>query len=286
MPQGLLELCGAADAPVLHLAPANGFPPAVYLPLLRRLSRFRALSLPPRALWGADAVPPKDRRGWAQAADDLLAGFVQHNIRDIVAVGHSFGGIISMLALLADPTRFRALIMLDPVLLPPALLARQAAAWGRGEAYQLPLAQGALRRRKRFASQQEAFARFRRKAIFADWTDEALWLYVQRGLRRRDGAGYALRWDTAWEAYYFATVYPHVWQDLPKLLALAPAPPILIARAGKSDSFPRETLPLARSLLPSAEFIEMAGQGHLFPLAAPAATASVLNRWLLQHLGK
>ena len=64
MPQTLLELAGDADAPILHIAPANGFPPQTYLPMLRGLSAsYRVVCCPPRALWG-DQAPPAELRDW------------------------------------------------------------------------------------------------------------------------------------------------------------------------------------------------------------------------------
>ena len=73
MPQTLIELGGDARAPVLNMMPANGFPVQTYLPMLRRLACFRAISLPPRALWG-DQAAPTGFGSWHDAADDLLEG--------------------------------------------------------------------------------------------------------------------------------------------------------------------------------------------------------------------
>ncbi|MCY4144970.1 MAG: alpha/beta hydrolase [Chloroflexi bacterium] len=277
LPQPIIHLCGPADAPPLHLMPANGFPPQCYLPLLRRLPGYRAFCLPPRALWG-DQAAPDDYRGWDEAADDLLAGLEAHTGHGGVAVGHSLGGIVSMLALMKQPGRFRALIMLDPVLLPRTTLRAFARAWQDGSIEQFPLVQGARRRRRKFDSQAEAFCRFRKKPIFADWTDEALWLYVRQGTKASaDGCGIELVWSADWEAHYFATVYRRVWQDLPGLNGLAP---MLLVRARGSDTFPDSVLGQARSMLPAADFITLDDQGHLFPLAAPELTARVIARWL------
>ena len=73
MPQTLIELNGDARAPVLNMMPANGFPAQSYLPMLRRLADFRALSLPPRALWGDQAAPTRFG-SWRDTADDCCAG--------------------------------------------------------------------------------------------------------------------------------------------------------------------------------------------------------------------
>lgn len=277
MAQPLIELAGAADAPSLHLAPANGFPPRTYLPLLRKLSAYRCVSLPPRALWDGQR-PPSTYRDWSADADDLLAGLAAHQIAGVIAVGHSLGGIVSMLALLKAPERFKALIMLDPPILPPAMLATVRRAWDDGAIDQMPLVQGARRRRETFASRADAFARFRQKRLFADWSDEALWFYVEHGVRPRgSGDGYELVWRRDWEAHYFATVYLRIWEDLPRLTE---SPPALIVRGGESDAFGAEAFARARSLTPAAHCLELEGRGHLFPQAAPELTARVISDWL------
>ncbi|MCY4061600.1 MAG: alpha/beta hydrolase [Chloroflexi bacterium] len=277
MPPPLLELAGESSAPLLHLAPANGFPPRTYLPLLRELSGFHSVCLPPRALWG-DHGPPSEYRDWNADADDLLAGFVAHDLREVVALGHSLGGVVSMLALLKAPERFKALIMLDPPILLPDMLAMIRAAWEGGYIDQMPLVQGALRRRQVFASREEAFERFRQKPLFADWSDESLWLYIEHGTRKRPNEGeYELLWSTDWEAHYFSTVYLQIWEDLPKLTK---SPPALLVRGGESDTLGAAAYERIQSLAPALDGIELAGQGHLFPLAAPEATSRLIIDWL------
>ena len=281
MPQTLIELAGASGAPLLNIMPANGFPAQTYLPMLRSLAGYRAISLPPRALWGDQAVPTTIGN-WRAAADDLLQGLERFDLRDIVAVGHSLGGVLSMLALIKAPERFRALIMLDPVLLPQATLDMLARARDAGRIDDMPLVQGARRRRQVFDSREDAYSRFRAKPIFADWSAEALSLYIEHGLRARsDGAGFELTWSPEWEAYYFATVYQGVWQDLPKVTGLAPT---MIIRAGRGDTFPAASFARAQALAPDATLHVMKGQGHLFPQAAPLETARVINDWLRASL--
>ena len=281
MPQTLIELTGERGAALLNMMPANGFPPQTYLPMLRGLAGYRAISLPPRALWG-DHAAPAGFRSWADCADDLLQGFDRFGLRDVVAIGHSLGGVLSMLAMIKEPERFRALVMLDPVLLPQGALDMLAGAREAGRIDDFPLVRGARRRRQHFESREDAYSRFLEKPIFADWSAEALSLYVEHGLRARDdGAGFQLTWSTEWEAHYFATVYQHIWHDLPKLNALAPT---LIIRAEHSDTFPDASFSDARRLLPEVCLHEMKGQGHLFPQAAPLETARIISDWLRASL--
>lgn len=276
MPPPLIELAGEAGAPLLHLAPANGFPPMTYEPLLRELSGYQAICTPPRALWG-DQAPPTEYRDWNADAHDLLAGLAARDLREIIAVGHSLGGVVSMLALLKTPERFKALIMLDPPILPPHFLAMIAAAWEQDMVEEIPMVRAARRRRQFFDSEAGAFARFRGKRVFADWTDESLWLYIEHGLRRRAEGGFELIWSADWEAHYFANVYQEIWEDLPKLNGLAPS---LFIRGEDSDTFSREACHRAQALAPMADFQLMLGRGHLFPLAAPEETARMIMDWL------
>ena len=276
MPQPLIELAGDAGAPLLHLAPANGFPPKTYTPLLRGLGGYRSRSLPPRALWG-DQSPPSDYRDWNADAKDMLAGFKAHDLDNVIAIGHSLGGVISLLALLKAPERFKAVVALDPPILLPFLLEMIKQAWDGGYVDQIPMVQSARRRRQAFDSREDAFARFRGKRVFADWSDESLWLYIEQAISPRPSGGFGLAWSVDWEAHYFATVYLKIWEELPRLRGLAP---ILFVRGDDSDTFSREAYHRVNAILPEADFQLMLGQGHLFPLAAPDETAGLIKDWL------
>ncbi|MDE2857561.1 MAG: alpha/beta hydrolase [Chloroflexota bacterium] len=284
MPQKLLELGGPADAALVHIAPANSFPPQTYGPMLRSLTdRYRAICFPPRALWG-DQAPPRELREWDVLADDLLDAFAAWNMRELVLIGHSFGGIASMLAAIKAPERFRALVMLDP-----AILSRERLDWLKTAAEhnaldQTPLVRGALRRRRVFESRDLAFARFRSRPHFADWSDEALRLYVDHGLRERPNvAGFELAWPVEWEVYYYSTVYQRIWEDLLKLESL---PPVLIIRGGASDTFDQSGQEAVQRLAPSATIRVIEGQGHLFPQSAPDETGALIRSWLRAALSE
>ena len=276
MSQPLIELGAAVDAPPMHIAAANGFPAQTYLPMMRGwLADYRVICLPPRALWGGER-PPTDYQDWSALADDLLAGFAAWNLRGVVALGHSLGAVVSLLAAIKEPQRFKALILLDPVMLLPKELERIGRAWEEQAVDQLPLAARAKRRRRFFDSRAAALAHFRTKPLFADWSDDALRLYVEHGLQA-SGDGVELTWSPEWEARYFSTVHLKIWETLPKLESRAPT---LILRGETSATFVREAFDKAKRALPSAAYDEVAGQGHLFPQSAPQMTHQIIQAWL------
>jgi pimeloyl-ACP methyl ester carboxylesterase len=278
MPQPILELGGdPANPRVMHIAPANGFVPETYLPLLRPfMADYRVVSLPPRVLWG-DGQPPPIAPGidWSQLADDMLAGMRQFALENVVAVGHSFGGIASILAVLQEPRRFRALILLDPTILHPQVI--EMIKMAREKNIPIPLAEGALRRRREFGSVQEAFDQFRSRSLFAQWSDEALRLYAEHGTQPTPDGKRTLRWSAEWEAYYFSIGYTATWELVPKLANVLP---VLILRGGTSDTYIEESMLRVRDMLPRATHIDIPGHGHLFPQTAPEETARVMQDWL------
>jgi pimeloyl-ACP methyl ester carboxylesterase len=276
--QPIMHLGGAGA--LLHLAVANGFPPATYLPLLRPLfDAYRVVCLPPRALW-PDEQPPADLCEWDSVADDLLTGMQQHALEPVIAVGHSFGGIASLLAAIREPARFRALCLLDPTFLLPEWLAGLEQLRANGSVMQdFPLAQMALRRRRIFASAEAAFVNFRGKSAFQDWPDETLRLYAEHGTRPATSGqqGVELLWPPHWEAYYYCTPYTRIWSVLSQL---SPAVPLLVVRGATSDTLLPQAVEMLRAALPHLHYVEIAGHGHLFPQSAPTETASIIRDWL------
>lgn len=283
MPQPLIELGGsgplASSSLLIHLAVANGFPPGSYGPLAAQLcADYRVVSLPPRALWPDQAAIEKPS-AWSVLADDLLDGLVQQGLTDVIAVGHSFGALATIMAAGRDPGRFAALVLLDPTILPAHVLALIAQAQQQGIADQLPLAAGARRRHTAFAGQQEAFDYWRAKPLFHDWSDDALWAYTRSMLQSTpDGSGMTLAWPPDWEAHYYETIETQPWPFVGVLAETAL--PVLVIRGAETDTFTEEPADRMQEMLPAAEFHTIPDAGHLFPLVAPEATAAVIRDWL------
>lgn len=273
----LMRLGGQGQPLVLALA--NGITPETYVPMLRPLMRDYAVScLLPRGMWLGEPVP--ERLGqWDEVADDLLAGLAAHDLRDVVMVGHSFGAVAAMIAAIREPERFRALVMLDPTLLPPHVLdalhqMREAGTIGEG----FHLAARAAKRQQTFESVEAAYAYFKGRGAFRDWTEEATRAYVTHGLTADGAGGLRLAWPAEWETYYFKTGYLATWETVPKLHGVLPT---LIVRGGTSDTYMPEPAARVRELLPEATHVEIEGHGHLFPQSAPEQAGALVHDWLI-----
>jgi pimeloyl-ACP methyl ester carboxylesterase len=275
MPQPLLEF-GGSGVP-LHIAVANGFAPETYLPMLQPLAdRFRLICLPPRPLWD-EPPPPESIRTWGDFADDLLAGLRAHDLRDVVAVGHSLGALTSLIAASRDSSRFRALILLDPTLLPRRFTAASQVMRWLGQSHHIPLAKQALNRKARFATLDEAFAYWRGKRLFHDWSHAALRIYSESALHPAPDGGYKLKWSPQWEARLFSSPYP-VGESI--LRRVRGKLPILTIRGATSTTLSPAIAARFRAALPEMAYAEIAGHGHLFPQSAPEAAGRVIAEWL------
>jgi len=272
----LLQLGG--HGPPLHFACANGFPPEVYLDTLARLCEgFRVVSLPPRALWPGIGPPPRTSGTWEGVGADLAHGLATHGLAPVLGVGHSFGAVATLLAAARAPHLFRGLVLLDPTISEPAVMTRLAMLRAGGEDFRSSLVQGALKRRVHFGTPDEAFAYWREKELFRDWSDRTLGQYVDATLMPpAEGDGWTLRWSPQWEAWYYRSYHTDTWAALGRIPAELPA---LVVRGATSDTF----LPAAenhfRSVRPATSFVEVEGYGHLFPMAVPEATAAIVQQW-------
>jgi len=257
----------------LAFAHANGYPPGVYRAFLEALtSSCRVSAFRQRPLWSRHPAPL--RANWHLLADDLCRALRARREGPVWMVGHSLGGVVSLLAVLRDPGLFRGLILLDPVFLPT----RQALPLNlvpRSRLHKLPLVRKTLGRPERFASREEAFAFHRGKRAFARFADEALWDYVQEGTRP-GGEGVELLYSPAWEAAVYASV-PLIW---PRLLRLRL--PTLGLRGEHSDILSEAALRRWQRLQPGAELHTCAG-GHLLPLEEPRATAEYVLDFLARR---
>lgn len=258
-----------------HLAPANGFPPQVYAPLLARLSdRLAPFALMPYAM-RAPIPPPRDLE-WSALADEMAHHLQQRGARDLVGLGHSLGGVLTLMAAVRHPGLFRQLVLMDPVFLPPwILLAMRALRLIRQE-HRFYLAQRARRRRRVFPDRATARLHYRNRGLFRNWDTAALDAYVQYGLRPRGDGRVELAYDPAWEAAIFARVPVDVWRWIRR--AGQEGLTAVILYGEHSEIYRPSVRRRLRQMWPQARLVCVPGHGHMFPMEAPTITAQLMQK--------
>ena len=267
------------SGPLLHLGHANGFPPASYRKLVGGLTTsFHVVSMSARPLWPELANEAPTFTDWTTLADDLAAELSRRGHSGILGMGHSLGGVITLLAAVRHPGLFRTVVAVDPVLFTGTFSFSWSLIKRLGLARRTTIVRGALRRRELWTSYDQVRAAFAAKPFFANWDRECLEDYIREGFAPRPEGNVALRYAKAWEAQIFATTPHDVWRSLRQLRI-----PVLFLRGGNSQAFTRPALERARRLMPSSTTAEIAGTSHLVPFEQPLAVAACAAEHLTKN---
>ncbi|MEW5986737.1 MAG: alpha/beta hydrolase [Chloroflexota bacterium] len=266
------------EGPLAHFAHANGYPPPCYRRMMTPLvDYYHVLGVCHRPLWPDSR--PAEVTSWRIFAEDMMRFFDEAGLKDLIGIGHSLGAVTTMYAAVQRPELFRALVLIEPVFLPPAVLQFVPENLTPDQLEHFPLVRAAMRRKNGWGSRHAAFARFRRKAVFERWSDAALWDYVNYGLRQ-DGTGqFVLEFAPEWEARIYALPPRDVWQVIPQVKQ-----PTLAIRAAETDTLQPAAWQLWQTLQPQAQFVEIPHTGHLLTMEDPWAVGRVVLKFL-QEIG-
>ena len=268
------ELLG--DGLPLHFLHANGYPPACYTPLLELLKKdYHVFGMSLRPLWRDSN--PDDIKDWKPFSEDLLRFLASQETIPVIGVGHSIGAIVTLRAALRDPNKFRALVLIDPVLFPPRRLISWNFIRALGLGHRLhPLIRGSLKRRRTFDNLDTVFRGYRNRTIFRYMSDENLRIYIQ-GITRPSNGSYELVFSPEWETrIYFTGLRDFdIWRGLHRLKV-----PTLFIRGAETDTFWEETAKSVKRKQPWAKIETLEQSTHLLPLERPKEVFEVIHSFL------
>ena len=274
-----LDYGGAGEELVfLH---ANGYPPDCYRPLLSRLAEnYQVTAMVQRPLWPDSK--PEDIDDWLPLTDDFLCFLDAHHNRPIVCVGHSMGGTALLRAAVREPQRFKAIVLLDPVLLPPYFIAfwNVVRRLKIGERHH-PFIKAARQRRQQFDDLDKLYQGYRRKPVFRYFDDEALRAYVKGIACQTDESVYQLCYSAKWETrIYLISIWRDmdIWRGLPKLKV-----PMLIVRGAETDAFWERTGRLVKRKQPKAKVEALERATHLVPLERPQEVSNLIQSFFEEN---
>jgi pimeloyl-ACP methyl ester carboxylesterase len=284
-PSGVPYLDWGGLGPVLHFAHANGFPPGTYSSFVARLTdRFHVLGCESRPLWGTQdsrtdgGVEHRAAqfRHWRELAGDLARFLSEMGLRGIIGAGHSLGAVTTLYCAAANPGLFRALVLIDPVIIPAYMAPIVAVAKWLHLTSRTRLPRGARRRQVDWPNREVLFRAYRAAPVFARWQEPFLRDYVASGTVQEPAGGVRLRYPPEWEARIFETVPADVWLAIPRLRHI----PLLVVRGEHSGTYRRDTMRLMRWLLPQGRFLEIAGADHFVPMSQPEETVAAIKAFL------
>lgn len=179
-----------------------------------------------------------------------------------VGVGHSMGAAALVMAQAEDPDRFRALVLIEPIVFPGPYRREDRD----------PMARTAERRRPVFRSRQAAAEHFRGRGLFENWVDAAFDAYIECGLVGDDEVTLACRPEVeadiyrAWKAH-------DTWERLGAIEV-----PVLVLAGEHSDTITPDFARRQVDRFPRAGVEIVADTGHFLPMERPALVADRVRR--------
>lgn len=202
--------------PMLVFLHGNGLAGGVYTPMLEQLhASFDLLLFDIPGHGCSEEVTPQI--GWNEAAERahqaaVATGFCQG--RPVYGVGHSLGGVLTLLSAYRHPAFYRQLVLLDPIIFPPRmlLLMRIVRLLGLTERFH-PHIKSTLRRRRHWENREQVVEYLAARAVFKDWTLHSLNSFSKYAILDASD-GVELACDPADEAHFFGALPNGLWRAI------------------------------------------------------------------------
>lgn len=250
----------------IHFAHANGFPASTYSFLFelledKTIAKIECLGHGGFALNG----------NWHNLADEIIDSVERQADKPVIGLGHSLGGVVTLLAASKRPELFDKVVLLDPVL------------FSRRKRYAINLARAlgfgqwigptrrTLVRKAQFESHQEAKQYFSTKTLFKNFHPRCMNDYVKHGLQPKQ-RGYELTFAPEIEAEVFQTLLTKIPKAVHQVKGV-------MIYGQHSKIVTQVDVRWWQRNFPHFSVVPFAGD-HLFPLENPEGAAALLKQYL------
>lgn len=206
--------------PVIHFSHGNGFPAQCYSQLLGYLEKHYQCTYIDKIGHHPDYPVTEN---WHFLVAEVLASIPQKTSQPVIALGHSLGGVLSLLAALERPYLFQAVVMIDAPILGWIKSRLVLLAKSMGLIDHITPAYRTKGRRRSWQSRAEVYQYLKSKPLFKHFTPACLDDYVQYGLEENH-EGFHLRFDPHIEYQIYRTIPHDLYLNVQKL----PLPVFLI----------------------------------------------------------
>ncbi len=241
----------------IQFSHANGFPATTYKTFLELLS--------PHKVSYVEKFGHKDfkvKNNWDQIVDELIQDIELKQIAPVVALGHSFGGIISLFAANKRPELFESIIIMDsPIFTLPLRLAIRIS---QLVGYDLPIARYSKRRRTSFDSFEHASMHLKNKKLFLPFDKRCFDDYINYGFVPKEN-----RVDLAFDANVEYKIFQNMPAFFPKMKLEIPS---FFITASQGDPAIISNQKWIQHNFKGMKMLTFDG-GHLFPMEKPEETA-------------
>jgi pimeloyl-ACP methyl ester carboxylesterase len=216
-----------------------------------------------------------DQRGhgdsaWAQPPDYTYERFAEDvaevvrklDLRDFVLVGHSMGGLVSLVYAATHPGRVKKIVVIDSTLVAtPDRVAMLHQVGGR---------EG-----KSYATHRDFVDHFRVRPAGTTAAPEILRYLAERSGRQGPDGLWRHKFDRHVYSKRVVLDIPPYWNRI--------GVPVLLVKGGRSDRITPAIVADAKSRCPQVDWVEVPGADHHVTLDNPGGFVDAVNGWLITH---
>ena len=193
---------------------------------------------------------------------DLLEVVQQLDMRDLVLLGHSMGGLVSLLYTVAHPERVRALIVVDSTV---RMLEERAAM----------LREVGTRPGRRYETRQEFLRHYRLRPAGTTAAPEIVRHLAEHGARQLQDGSWTHKFDRHVYGQRDGLDGVPYWSRI--------TVPALLVKGSRSNRITPQLLAEVRILCPHLEFAEVPHSDHHIVLDNPPGFEHVVKEFLARH---
>ncbi len=254
---------------LINFAHANGFPAGSYQTFFHYFHESNRYKIIANEKYGHHKHFPVSNN-WPHLVEELVY-FVKQQNQPVIAIGHSFGGVISFMAACQYPELFKGLIMLDP----PVITGVET--WAirllkKTRYIDKVTPAGKSKKRRRFwPVDTDLASKFSRSKLFKDFDPRCLKDYVNSATIKKND-----RLELVFDPQIETEIFRNMPTNLAKFKQKLTMPSALIM-GEHSDVSPAYFFKRFAKLNSNIE-LHSINAGHMFPLEKPQETFTLIDK--------
>ncbi|SEL54232.1 Pimeloyl-ACP methyl ester carboxylesterase [Colwellia chukchiensis] len=269
---------GHEDAQRIHLLHGTGFCAMTLAAMASQMPTDWSIWLTDIPGHGGSTQPSTKMPNWQKMANRIAdAIYQQANVREqgpLIGIGHSMGGVLTLMAAAKYPDLFSKIILLDPVLFQTEIIVAQQLMRATGAWRQRALVKSVANRTASWPSLAEMKTDIASKGFYKPWHQQAIEDYCQYASHNNNQGGVSLNCDPSWEASIFGSYPKGLWRAVHKINM-----PVEILVANKTYFFIPKAVKRAAKFNHNIQWQNF-GDHHCFPMEQPIETAALITTLL------